>query len=335
MAKRQRVKPKKRPPLFNRPMNELRKAFVRARFAEMQCFGRTDIEAWLQQQRETERPEYDHDTDTSLWNAVLSSDHIIFAAQKQELEQLTTLATPLVETPEGFGVERHSNVYLVRLQTFLAMLDRRCTTVYYGHACKLIVVYRDGTLTRVFVCEADPINDQAVLLTRLDSNYVVDAVFAEWLYGRPKWRRARQFLCDALAKDIERERLGAETDFDLAVATSKDGVEIVHADFVVTSTRVLGADDKLLAMEEVLRIDAADLYPDHRVLLCARSQRGRGCVSASSIDYAVALGTILNACASRDAPRQYIAEMADGKKILVTHPDLVPDLNERLTPPQR
>lgn len=44
-------------PPFDKPMDELRETFVRARFAQEDVFGRPDIEQWLAKQRKAERPE--------------------------------------------------------------------------------------------------------------------------------------------------------------------------------------------------------------------------------------------------------------------------------------
>src|SRR3989339_826762 len=45
-------------PLFDKTLDELREAFVRARFAEPNIFGRPDIEEWLEGQRKAYYPDW-------------------------------------------------------------------------------------------------------------------------------------------------------------------------------------------------------------------------------------------------------------------------------------
>lgn len=336
MAKRMRD-------LFQRPMAELREAFVRTRFAEEHCFGRPDIETWLAHEREAERPEYDQDApeydldaDESPWNVLLSSDHMISASRKRELELLTTLATPLTEMPKRLPASDREREQLAEVEHLLAMIDRTRVDTYYGYTQGpvfpiLVTGSSDGD--HAVACDLDEIVGRQMVLRALDSGHVMEAIFAEWLYGRPRWREARQFICDALAKDVAKERQGADLDFDMAVAVSADGTEIVHANFVVTSTRVLGTNDKPFAPEEVRRIPAANFFLDHKVLLCAASQRTRMPIAACSENYGPALAAVLGACAS-DVPRQVFAVMNDGNKILVTHPDLVPEIENLDAPPE-
>ncbi|MBI4434235.1 hypothetical protein HY635_00220 [Candidatus Uhrbacteria bacterium] len=319
--------------LFQRPLSELRAAFVRARFAEEPVFGRPDIEEWLARERKADRPESDRDANESPWNAVLASDHMIFAADKRGLALLTELATPLIEMPMVLPVSGREREALAATEHLLAMIDRTRVDTYFGYTqgpILPILVTRPGG-DHAIVCDLDAMTGSEVVLRLLDSGHVMDAIFAEWLYSRPRWREARQFLCDTLAEDIRKERANAELDFDMAVAVSADGTEIVHADYVVTSMRVLGANDRPFTPAEVHRVHAGDFFPDRKVLLCDPSQRTRQHIAAPSEHYDVGLAGILGACAS-GVPRQFIAEMADGKKILVTHPDLMPELAP-MTPP--
>lgn len=329
MARKPQKERPKKPPLFNRPMTELREAFVRSRFAEQVCFWRADIEEWLAHEREAERPEYDYAADASPWNTVLASD-MIFAAHGRELELLTTLATPLAETPTSTPTSTRERERLVLVERLIAMIDRTRVNVYRGDSPGVmpsVLVMRSPNGDHAVAFGEDAIT--GVAIQPLHSRHVMNTIFGEWLHGRPRWREARQFICDALAKDVRKERGMAEMDFDTAVAVSADGTEIVHADFVVTSAYACDA----FIPEEVRRLLGTEFsFRDHKILLCDPSEWTRRHIAAPSSDYAVALVGILGACAS-GVPRQFIAEMADGKKILVTHPDLVPEIEDSDTPP--
>ena len=51
--------------LFDKPMDELREAFVRNRFGESAVFGAHDIETWLPLQRKAGRPD-------TMWESFLN-----------------------------------------------------------------------------------------------------------------------------------------------------------------------------------------------------------------------------------------------------------------------
>src|SRR3989344_6646869 len=95
--------------LFDKPVSELREAFVRNRFAEEQYFGRPDIEDWLVGQRKAKEP------DEGQWNHCLSfSDRMIFFANADPIGLLRIYAEPsktiprhTAEREEYFGQVEH------------------------------------------------------------------------------------------------------------------------------------------------------------------------------------------------------------------------------------
>jgi len=263
----------KKKSLFKKSMDELREAFVRARFAQEDVFGRADIEEWLKSQREAERPEYDHTADESYWNTLFSGDYIMWAAQKNPLVVLQERATsyqtldhlrnPQIPSNE-FPLPFEDDVLIQFIPLFTKFMTE--TRVCYGHTHGAIIVAPDMVSNphpytlRVEVrgrrqCELviEPFNANPLRA----SLYVMDVLFAEWLYGRPKRERAREYLCDALADEIAKERVKAENDFNRAVAVSDDGLKIVRADKVVViddeNNRAIVFPSKAFAVNKILR----------------------------------------------------------------------------------
>ncbi|MFH1098398.1 MAG: hypothetical protein V1723_00495 [Candidatus Uhrbacteria bacterium] len=223
--------------LFDKPMPELREAFVRARFAQGDVFAHENIEKWLAQQRKAKRP------DDQKWKRYCEDRFVLTHATSAPLETLRTCATehrnlpPESECEQLFPgeIRRHCERFLRPLH--LSALHR----IYYGYDEGGIVVLDNeraaledvnsfhGRLNALEITYPGPHVDQRL---RLELT-IVDVLYAEWRYGRPKFRQARTRLCDALAEEIKRERAKAEHDFDSAVAVSADGTKVVCADWMV------------------------------------------------------------------------------------------------------
>ncbi|MFH1098905.1 MAG: hypothetical protein V1723_03225 [Candidatus Uhrbacteria bacterium] len=223
--------------LFDKPMDELREAFVRNRFAEPAVFGLSGIEEWLRIQRKAERPE------GVFWELFLPRGFMAMCVATSPITHLRERATPyekfpgerLIQPifPHGHGVH-----YLLGALHASSMIEG----VYYGHSVGCVIAYilEDG-VTRSLLMIRKGVHQQLVVEQEPTNppgaaHLVTDALFAEWNRQRPKWSAARAFLCDALAEEVKRERAKAEADFDSAVAVSADGTKIVHADWVAVWT---------------------------------------------------------------------------------------------------
>lgn len=219
--------------LFDKPMDELREAFVRTRFAQEDVFGKPDIEAWLTGQREAERPE------EKTWTRFLSRGTVQPWADRDFFD-LRSHATALGVLNEQFGSVGEANAYgpiYDRLAFVPRGLDPK-RGLYSGDAGMLYV--EDHIHGPMFVVRDEWDKSGGVTITRIRSRNenpgartILGVVLAEWQCGRPKWREARASLCRAFEDEISRERAKAEADFDSAVAVSADGTKIVHADWVV------------------------------------------------------------------------------------------------------
>src|SRR3989339_322345 len=86
--------------LFDKSMEELRKAFVYARFAERDVFGKSDVVEWLMRQTRAATPEF---SDTSKdWNSYLYK-HLADVATGREEEFLRQFASPNHKVPADLG----------------------------------------------------------------------------------------------------------------------------------------------------------------------------------------------------------------------------------------
>ncbi len=206
-------------PLFDKPMDELREAFVRARFAQEDVFGAPEIEAWLADQCEAGQP------DDGSWSRY--RDFVVGACDRRvDIDRI--LRSCATTVPTGSTVRGASGPisYLLRGELYEGTSGSRAQ-----------VIQRADGVNELFVLDA---TDDKLTVERIgERNHIVgartvaDILFAEWERRWPKMEVAREFLCDALAEEIKRERVKAEVDFDSAVAVSADGTKIVNADWVV------------------------------------------------------------------------------------------------------
>ena len=214
--------------LFDKSMEELREAFVRARFAEKDVFGRADVVEWLMQQRQATTPEF---SDTSkAWNSY-PYKHLADVATGREEEFLRQFASPNHKVPADLGGiggpinEEHIGRMRDMAEMFLRRDNGRDFYWALNHG-PIVDLYFPGSPIYVFACELPN-----TILRPLTSRDVMEAILASWFrYGNLK---ARDFMCGAMMGKIAKAQLQAEADFDRAVAVSADGTKIVCADEVL------------------------------------------------------------------------------------------------------
>lgn len=342
--------------LFQRPLPELREAFIRARFAEEQVFGRPDIETWLAREREAERPDYDSDG-VGGWSTVFENELLQFVAGHRELTALRECATPQPQLqldalrPHAGDIARAHGL----ARAMIRVLDPRSVDVFdaYYHGADeptiaIVMLRKMGDLPGFAYYSRGGPHDPLEIddFVSYGTKGVIDVLFAEWLYGRLRWKEARQFLCDAVAGRIQDERNRAIVDFDLAVAISQDGTEIVDADWVVVPYKGprLGAGTRIKmygGVPDDLRVriyHGADFFDARRKVLIAPDPNARGSVRCEgtaeeflrtcdppSVALSGPFGTTL-LTGLGPKPSQVLIRTGDKKKILVTHADLVPEM---------
>lgn len=203
--------------LFDKPMDELREAFVLARFAEPAMFGRADVEAWLHESTRTaalERPWY-----ATAFTRLLGKDRNPCLG-----DTLRTAATPNPYDARTFSTAECRETLDRLTQNFGPE-----TETYAAGNRGLIVVGSKSAVTAM----ADGGTIDSVRITAASAEDVSRALMIEVSSGGPKaeqalaWLKARY----ALAIAVERER--AERDFDEAVAVSADGTRTVTTKWVV------------------------------------------------------------------------------------------------------
>lgn len=220
-------------PPFDKPMTELREAFVRARFGQADVFGRPDIEEWLTGQREAERPE------DKTWVHFLGRRTVQPWADRDFFD-LRSHATSLGVLNERFRSVGEADAY-GPIYDCLAFVPRGLDPkrgLYSGDAGMLYV--EDHIHGPMFVVREEWGKDGGVTITRVrdrsknpGARTILGVVLTEWQCGRSRWQEARASLCCAFDDAITHERAKAEADFDSAVAVSANGTKIVHADWVV------------------------------------------------------------------------------------------------------
>lgn len=227
--------------LFDKSMDELREAFVRARFAEKAVFDRADIEEWLAEQRQAITPE--HSDTRRAWNSYLYK-HLYDVANGREEEFLRQYASPNRTVPDDLGqiggprCEKDSLLIRNMAELFLRQGDELDFYWAYNYG-PIAALPLPGSPIYVFSA-----HHPHTIVRSLASGDTMEAIMASWYrYGNLK---ARKFICDAMATKIAAARAKAEADFDSAVAVSSDGTKVVCADRVVV---IIGAGRKQKLIE--------------------------------------------------------------------------------------
>ena len=251
--------------LFDKSMEELREAFVRARFAEEKVFGRPDVEEWLAK-KQTDYYPYDPNKKTEKeWDHFPPRGHN--KARGYGLNDFATfteaqgLANPFDDQKFGWGFQV---LRLFKAPLFLGrtMAILQNDPTWQSHFATSFTIDWNGKGICLTEAADDP--DKFSLAIR-------DVLFAEWLYHRSRWLKARELLCNMACARIKEQRAKAEADFDHAIAVSADGTKIVCADEVVVvimnpvdkSRKLLSFPasafmaKKILRAEKIQRDDAA------------------------------------------------------------------------------
>lgn len=217
-------------PLFDKPMVELREAFVLTRFAEPAVFGRRDIEEWLH-------------------NSTLNIDDLIQSRAEwgnlgfirhleRELGNAGTQtfanwirdnATELEDPPSPFLAS------LPNARRFYALLNvvRKGGTATYhdwsqsSPSWPVLITHNEASAAENKEC------NKVVLLREATIVDVIRILLAEVMDNRPKRERALAWLSNEYTHAITKIRLDAERDFDEAVAVSADGTKIVKVEEVL------------------------------------------------------------------------------------------------------
>lgn len=250
---------------FDKPMDELREAFVRARFAQEDVFGLPSIEAWLAKQREAERPA------ELVWRRFIDAERV---RRPFHIRELPDLAIPQ-DLPRGFSIRQIADVGDPLVAMLCESVDRKRVDVLPADERLTLFLLKgeDGAPAHAFALtpqskkrrSGDPL--AYTLYVPSDKDLLQVVLSRGWSVGPKKVvTAARQLLCDTLAAEILLERAKAEADFDSAVAVSADGMKIMSAKIVVV------IDDN---RERVLGVYQAAAFRDRKILLAPEEDRLR------------------------------------------------------------
>ena len=220
-------------PLFDKTYDELREAFVRARFAEPAVFGRSDIEAWL----EAWQSPFQSLDQIEGWRARRFHEYLEAdgaSTHEQFGNLLRELVTPVDELPDWFGANLdHEEKLTILLQTLKLGGATIFCPDFEDHDRVVVIRTQNDTFALVHsqYDSLDPVSIFAQL-RRARRREIVDLLFDEWMFDRPKAAQALAFLKAEYREAIKREREAAQRDFDQACAVSADGTKIVHASWV-------------------------------------------------------------------------------------------------------
>ncbi|MBI4098409.1 MAG: hypothetical protein HY437_00035 [Candidatus Magasanikbacteria bacterium] len=252
--------------LFDKPMGELREAFVRARFAQEDVFGKPDIEEWLEAQRDLGR------LNRATWERLLHRDAFLAHVHMSPLEVLHACAT---EVGGGSTDGEYGPIYFRLQGAFYEDRNRKKRMYTNVSSSPMPLFVLEERRNELVVKRITPDNLRSAV------EATVDVLLAEWDCTRAKFHAAQRWLCDALSEEITRERAKAEVDFDTAVAVSADGTKIVHADWVVVlggsernATDYLYSADAFRTNKAILvpRRDGTIVVPKHTLALATRDQ---------------------------------------------------------------
>ena len=223
-------------PLFDKSTDELREAFVLARFAEPAIFDRPDIEEWLEGQRKTRKP--DETMESFIGFESLISRHV----------------------PHPLTVE-YLHLYAAPLRNPLK--NWTCWTMDYEKIARAVL--KSGgklypTVDDEFVLVID---DKGYVVTEIgievfDPTQFLWVILTQWSRKGRKSDTARAFCCDAFSRRIAAARKAAETDFNEAVAVSADGTKIVKADdvaVILDNNRIAIYPASTFVANKILRSD--------------------------------------------------------------------------------
>jgi len=207
--------------LFDKSMTELREAFVRARFAQADVFGRADITEWLERRFAIN----DHSALGREWEKPTWRKHFVGGPNTGSLREI--LASHVSNDRHQILVvePRHRAALAV-----VAALETAGHAVYYDCWRQFAIVEADeSTLVTITFSTAQPCS----INRPTTAEDVLNAVHGEYASTRRRCIAALTWLKEQYTAAIQSVRADAERDFDEAVAVSGDGTKIVKAEWVI------------------------------------------------------------------------------------------------------
>lgn len=224
-------------PLFDKPIDELREAFVRQRFAEPNIFGRPDIEEWLESQREN----LGKGIDVDPWECD-GFNHYALAVSGDDATEICTSVVVLLREhvtasthKPDWSEQDSSTSNFVEL---LEMLRAGGAEVFYSTSPAqndFLAVVIIGE--KPYIAAKQMHGDKSEVASFSKTNVIagLHLLDEEIRSERPKAAQALKYLLDQYRLAIAAARESAQRDFDEAVAVSADGTKIEKADWIVVA----------------------------------------------------------------------------------------------------
>ncbi len=134
---------------------------------------------------------------------------------------------PQSQYPHDVPGEEDAGLALV-----LKTLSRSGVKVYAGTMCNVLLFPNGRAVAMDFEHQG------GITFFDARAGHLLDALLATWEYGRMiHAERVRRYLCDALRSLVAAETQRALTHYDMAVATTESGGQIICADWVVVYDR--------------------------------------------------------------------------------------------------
>lgn len=223
-------------PLFDKSMDELREAFVRARFAEPNIFDRPDIEEWLEGQVNNLR----QDVDSDFWKSCGFETHLDHKFHSSSFNKGSERAAHILRECVTAG-GRQPAWADPRLTSIVDVLHRADVEIFYRY---LPGKFKEEPVAIIILGEKAfsviSNNDETDCeVARLDTTMVGEVIaflMEEVCLARPKAQKALEFLLREYKLAIDKIRESAQHDFDEAVAVSANGTKIVKAKWVLVGS---------------------------------------------------------------------------------------------------
>ena len=226
-----------------RELSELKEKFVRNRFAEQQYFGREDISDWLASQEENDSPDFE------IWNRLFPLLHYkwtkvpLVDAKLKSISMLKLLReagfrlADIEDFPEIKSVFVQKTHFKESFDYHAAFAELISPEVYLSERGMLVW----STNLKNFFRLDSGFGKGGTYCSEYQIQHIAEHLVAAWMYlptHHARKERARAYLCDWLKRCIQKVRADAEAEFDQAVAVSRDGKNIVSADWVAVWEQV-------------------------------------------------------------------------------------------------
>jgi hypothetical protein len=216
-----------KPFVTGKDLKEKRTQFLHARCAESQYFGMSNVSDWLLEQKHLERP-----TDIEAWTRIIQCNANMVGSDVGKMS--------LPELLGGYGLcidevnlSKEELPSIDALQSVHNLVDNVIGELGDAYITDSGLLYLSPDCKQVMRFEGN--ERGGTYTTSILISDVLESARLSWCYSKQHHHAvtARALICWWLERRIQYVLNEAGKEFDKAVAVSKDGVKILHADKVV------------------------------------------------------------------------------------------------------